>query len=124
MQSLVLSVIYYRNVGIIHRWIFSCENCCGKIFLSLGVSHENFLTMKYFKVKLFVTLLTNLLHNYTYPYTALMCISHKHRHMTTIEYNFEWILYRCFVLRHQFAQGWFLYYSSKIIKGIIFNMHV
>ena len=37
----------------------------GKIFLSLGVSDENFLMTKYFKVKLFVSLLTNLMHNYT-----------------------------------------------------------
>ena len=37
----------------------------GKIFLSLGVSDEIFLTMKYFKVKFFVLLLTNLIHNYT-----------------------------------------------------------
>ena len=38
---------------------------CGKIFSSLRVSDENFLTMKYFKVKLFVPLLKNLMHNYT-----------------------------------------------------------
>ena len=38
---------------------------CGKLFLSLGVSNEIFLTTKYFKVKLFVPLLTNLMHNYT-----------------------------------------------------------
>ena len=37
----------------------------GKIFSSLGVSDENFLTTKYLKVKLFVPLLTNLMHNYT-----------------------------------------------------------
>ena len=37
----------------------------GKIFLSLGVFDKNFLTMKYFKVKLFVLLLMNLMHNYT-----------------------------------------------------------
>ena len=38
---------------------------CGKIFSSLGVSDEKFLTAKYFKVKLFVPLLMNLMHNYT-----------------------------------------------------------
>ena len=37
----------------------------GKIFSSLRVSDENFLTIKYFKVKLFVPLLKNLIHNYT-----------------------------------------------------------
>ena len=37
----------------------------GKIVSSLGVSDENFLTTKYFKIKLFVPLLTNLMHNYT-----------------------------------------------------------
>ena len=37
----------------------------GKIFSSLRVSDENFLTTKYFKVKLFVPLLKNLMHNYT-----------------------------------------------------------
>ena len=36
-----------------------------KIFLSLGISDKNFLATKYFKVKLFVPLLTNLMHNYT-----------------------------------------------------------
>ena len=37
----------------------------GKTFLSLGISDKNFLTTKYFKVKLFVPLLTNLMDNYT-----------------------------------------------------------
>ena len=37
----------------------------GKIFLSLRVSDKNFSTTKYFKVKLFVPLLKNLMHNYT-----------------------------------------------------------
>ena len=37
----------------------------GKILLSLRVSDERFLTTKYFKVKLFVPLLKNLMHNYT-----------------------------------------------------------
>ena len=33
--------IIYRSLGKFHHWIFSCENC-GKIFLSLEVSDENF----------------------------------------------------------------------------------
>ena len=37
----------------------------GKIFSSLRVSNEKFLTTKYFKVKFFVPLLKNLMHNYT-----------------------------------------------------------
>ena len=39
----------------------------GKIFLSLEVSAKN-------------------------ARTALTCISHKHRHIMTIEYNLEWDL--------------------------------
>ena len=44
---------------------FRVKVVCGEIFSSLEVSDENFLTTKYFKVKLFVPLLTNLMHNYT-----------------------------------------------------------
>ena len=44
---------------------FRVKVVCGKIFSSLEVSDENFLTTKYFKVKLFVPLLTNLMHSYT-----------------------------------------------------------
>ena len=55
----------------------------GKIFSSLRVFDENLLTTKYFKVNFFVPLLNNLMHNHA------KCILHKHRHITTIEYNFE-----------------------------------
>ena len=44
---------------------FRVKIFCGKIFSSLAVSEENFLTTKYFKVELFVPLLKNLMHNYT-----------------------------------------------------------
>ena len=40
-------------------------------------------------------MLTNLIHNYTGCISlcaTLTYISHKHRHITTIEYNFEWDL--------------------------------
>ena len=36
-----------------------------KMFSSLSVSNKKFLTTKYFKVKLFVLLLKNLMHKYT-----------------------------------------------------------
>ena len=38
---------------------------CDEIFSSLEEFDKFFLTMKYFKVKLFVPLLMNLIHNYT-----------------------------------------------------------
>ena len=44
---------------------FRVKIVCGKIVSFLRVSDENFLTTKYFKVKLFVPLLKNLMHNYT-----------------------------------------------------------
>ena len=44
---------------------FRVEIVRGKMFSSLGVSDENFLTTKCFKVKMFIPLLTNLMHNYT-----------------------------------------------------------
>ena len=57
------------NIAIIWEKFFfgylRVKIVCGKIFLSLWVSDENFLTMKYFKVKLFVPFLTSLMHNYT-----------------------------------------------------------
>ena len=43
---------------------FRVRIVCGKIFLSLGVSDKNLLTMNV-EVKLFVPLLTNLTHSYT-----------------------------------------------------------
>ena len=44
---------------------FDVKIVCDKVFSSLGVSHEIFLTTNYFKVKLIVQLLTSLMHNYT-----------------------------------------------------------
>ena len=57
--------VFYRSLGKFTVGYFSVKTVCGKIFSSLGVSDENFLTNKYFKVKLFIPLLTNLMHNYT-----------------------------------------------------------
>ena len=50
--SMVLVKSKYRSLGKIHCWIFSCEIVLGKIFSSLGISDEKFLTMNYFKIKL------------------------------------------------------------------------
>ena len=50
---------------------FHVKIILGKIFSSLGVSTENFLTTKYFSVKVFVPLLTNLMHNYIHKHAQL-----------------------------------------------------
>ena len=72
IQIVILTMINvkYRSLGKIHRWIFHVKIVCGKIFSSLGISDENFLTTKYFKVKLFVSLLKSLMHNYAQVYFA------------------------------------------------------
>ena len=44
---------------------FCVKIVCGKIFLSFRVSDKNYLTTKYLKVKPFVPLLKNLMHDYT-----------------------------------------------------------
>ena len=54
-----------HSLGKVYIGYFHVKIVCGEIFSSLGVSDENFLTTKYFKVKLFVPLLMNLMHNYT-----------------------------------------------------------
>ena len=61
LQAITHTVVWEKfTVGS-----FRLKIARGKIFLSLRVSDENFLTTKYFKVKLFVPLLKNLMHNYT-----------------------------------------------------------
>ena len=59
--------VTYRSLGKFIVEYFRVKIVSGKIFssLSVGVTDENFLTTKYFKVKLFVPLLKNLMHNYT-----------------------------------------------------------
>ena len=76
-------LIAYFHVKIVH----------GKTFLPLGISDEKFLTTNYFKVKLFCVA-HKLMHNYTQTCIALMCILHKHKHITTVDYNFEQYIYR------------------------------
>ena len=61
LQAITHTVVWEKfTVGC-----FRLQIVCGKIFSSLRVSDENFLTMKYFKVKLFVPLLKNLMYNNT-----------------------------------------------------------
>ena len=57
--------LIYRSLGKFTVGYFRVKIVCGTIFLSLEESDEKFLTMKYFKVKHFVPLLMNLIHNYT-----------------------------------------------------------
>ena len=51
---------------------FHVKIVCGKIFSSLRVSNENFLTTKYFKVKLFVLLLKNFNHDHHLTYVNML----------------------------------------------------
>ena len=95
IQIVIVTMINvnYCSLGKFTIGYFHVKIVCGKIFSSLGISNEIFLTMKYFKVKLFVPLLKSLMHNYVYI-TMHTCILHKHRHITTIAYNFERDFYR------------------------------
>ena len=83
-QSLFLYTSFlYRSLGKFTIGYFHLKLVCGKIFSSLGVSNKIFLTTKYFMVKLFVLLPTNLMHKFI----------HNHAQVT-IGYNFKQDFYR------------------------------
>ena len=56
----------------------------GRIFSSLGVSDKNFLTAKYFKIKLSVLLLTDLMHN---PICIMICIENGRYSSYVLQWN-------------------------------------